>query len=169
MHEEKSETFLLRAVAGLFFAGAVLCCPYLMLIYGGYSLALGIRLMRGKAPLLSADRREARQCWHDFTLGAGILAAVFLAVFVPRFLSELGPPYSMPCRMRSTLFPAAEGERGYYALWQANRFLPLLVILKGASGGSDPIRRHPAFFWIGMRASAQPAAICGWRNPTSTT
>ncbi len=145
-----------HALAGLFFAGAVLCCPYLMLIYGGYSLALGIRLMRGKAPLLSADRREARQCWQDFTLGAGILAAVFLAVLLSRAsLSELGTSLQHALQDEEHApFSLLQKGSGYVtALWQANRFFPLLMILTAVLAVLTRIRRHPAFFWAVCAAS----------------
>lgn len=62
--------------AGLCFAGAVLCCPYLLLLYLVYSTAVLISVLREKRtgrpiPGLSGGR------WLLFTLACALLAALF--------------------------------------------------------------------------------------------
>ncbi len=71
--EEKSRAAYL--LAGLCFAGAVLCCPYLVLVYLLYALAaLLLRKKNSRLPALSV------RAFGLFTLGAAILAVVFFLV-----------------------------------------------------------------------------------------
>jgi len=56
--------------AGLFFAGAVLCCPYLVFLYVLYSVIY----------LVKKKRKE----WAFFYLGCAILAVIFLAFILSR-------------------------------------------------------------------------------------
>lgn len=62
-------------LAGLCFAGAVLCCPYLVLVYFSYSIA--VVLLRKRPGCLPAFSPRA---FGLFTLGAAILAAAFFLV-----------------------------------------------------------------------------------------
>lgn len=62
-------------LAGLCFAGAVLCCPYLVLVYLSYSIA--VVLLRKRPGCLPAFSPRA---FGLFTLGAAILAAAFFLV-----------------------------------------------------------------------------------------
>ena len=69
------------AISGVFFAGAVLCYPYLALIYLVCSIlvfAAGKRRGRQK-PVLPTNHADVRLVWKWFTLGIILLAAVFLA------------------------------------------------------------------------------------------
>ena len=66
-------------VSGFFFAGAVLCCPYLVFVYLVYSLALGITKLRKKNPIIPTNQSKVTTCWLFFTLGAVILAILFLS------------------------------------------------------------------------------------------
>ena len=70
------------ALSGVFFAGAVLCCPYLALVYLLYSLALLCAALRKKNPVIPTNGTEARVCWTYFTAGAALLAALFLAALL---------------------------------------------------------------------------------------
>ena len=67
------------ALSGLFFAAAVLCCPYLAAVYFLYSLVvLANRLLKfSRHPLLEG------KCWLWLTAGISLLAAIFL-IFVLR-------------------------------------------------------------------------------------
>lgn len=56
-------------LAGLFFAGAVLCCPYLLLLYGLFTAAAIIGALRKKGTLL--------RCWLAFSAGCAVLLAAF--------------------------------------------------------------------------------------------
>ena len=75
-------------VSGLFFAGAVLCCPYMAVVYVLYSAGLGIARMRGKRPRISWTGADACVCWRYFTLGIGILAALVLSLLFLRSSPE---------------------------------------------------------------------------------
>lgn len=68
--------------AGLLFAAAVLCCPYLAVVYLLYCLAVLIKRMK-KLPAEEADVFSLR-CWAWVTAGAAVLAAVFLAFLFSR-------------------------------------------------------------------------------------
>ena len=76
------------AAAGAAFAGAVLCCPYLIAVYAIYTVAaIGAEIIqrRPHRPVMSAGRQ-----WFWFTLGAALVAAVFAAfVFSRATLSEI--------------------------------------------------------------------------------
>lgn len=69
-------------VAGLLFAAAVLCCPYLAAVYLLYCLAVLIKRMK-KLPAEEADVFSPR-CWAWVTAGAAALAAVFLGFLFSR-------------------------------------------------------------------------------------
>ena len=58
-------------LSGLFFAGAVLCCPYLLLLYVLGTLAAVWMALRKK--------RGALRCWLLFSAGSAILFLVFCA------------------------------------------------------------------------------------------
>ena len=62
-------------LAGLCFAGAVLCCPYLVLVYLSYSIA--VVLLRKRPGCLPAFSPRA---FGLFTLGAALLAAAFFLI-----------------------------------------------------------------------------------------
>ena len=66
-------------LSGLFFAGAVLCCPYLIGLYVLGSLALLLAKILKKCPGIPFVQADCYTCWRYFTLGATILAVVFLA------------------------------------------------------------------------------------------
>lgn len=70
------------AVAGLLFAAAVLCCPYLAAVYLLYCLAVLIKRFR-KLPVGEGDVFSPK-CWAWATAGAAALAAVFLAFVFSR-------------------------------------------------------------------------------------
>ena len=66
------------AVSGFFFAGAVLCCPYLALVYLIYTAVLAAARLRKKDPVITINQTKASVCWIWFTLGACVLAVIFL-------------------------------------------------------------------------------------------
>lgn len=65
-------------VSGVFFAGAVLCCPYLAAAYILYSAVLGAAKLRKRNPVIPLNGTDVRTCWKYFTLGVCILAVLFL-------------------------------------------------------------------------------------------
>ena len=65
-------------VSGFFFAGAVLCCPYLAGIYLIYTAILGVARLRKKDPEIPTNEAKATICWKYFTIGVGSLAILFL-------------------------------------------------------------------------------------------
>lgn len=75
--------------SGLAFAGAVLCCPYLAVVYAIFGLCAGIHYLLKKLikkPLrfvLMSDMFRLRT-FLFFTAGVGILAALFLLLTLPR-------------------------------------------------------------------------------------
>lgn len=69
-------------LAGLFFAGAVLCCPYLLLLYGLFTAAVIVSAARKKRALL--------RCWIPFSGGCAVLLAAFcLFLFSRGSLSQV--------------------------------------------------------------------------------
>ena len=65
------------AISGFLFAGAVLCCPYLLLGYAVYSAAA---VVYG----IATGHRDAIKAWGCFTLGAAALALLFFAFVLSR-------------------------------------------------------------------------------------
>ena len=92
-------------LAGLCFAGAVLCCPYLVLVYLSYSIA--VVLLRKRPGCLPAFSPRA---FGLFTLGAALLAAAFFLIGLSGAdLSKLPAPlrgiFSDPEHAGQTSFP----------------------------------------------------------------
>lgn len=74
-------------ISGLAFAGAVLCCPYLAAAYVLYLIAVGAHCLIKKTPLnknvFNSDLFSIKTfLW--FTLGAGILAVIFIVFVLSR-------------------------------------------------------------------------------------
>ena len=69
-------------LSGFFFAGAVLCCPYLALIYIIITIVLLFMKLLKKNPYIPFNQTSVHTCWLYFTLGAAVLAAVFLCVLL---------------------------------------------------------------------------------------
>ena len=61
--------------AGVFFAAAVLCCPYLVVVYVFYSILVLINLMRKNCFALDVLKKD---CWLWITVGISALAAAFI-------------------------------------------------------------------------------------------
>lgn len=70
--------------SGLCFAGAVLCCPYLAIAYVLYALCMVAHIMLKKKDMRFVLKSEmfSLRTFLFFTLGVGILAVIFLAVFI---------------------------------------------------------------------------------------
>lgn len=74
-------------ISGLAFAGAVLCCPYLAAVYVMYIIAVGVHYVIKKTALnknLFNSELFSIKTFLWFTLGAGILAAIFLVFVLSR-------------------------------------------------------------------------------------
>ena len=67
-------------VSGVFFSGAVLCCPYLALVYFAYSMALLAARLTGRRPRIAVSRADALECWKFFSLGVAVSAALVLLI-----------------------------------------------------------------------------------------
>ena len=76
-------------LSGFLFACAVLCCPFLVFVWAAYALQMALRKLF-RAGALPAPRKFWR-----FTLGAGLMAAIFLVSLFrglsPRRLAEVLP------------------------------------------------------------------------------
>jgi hypothetical protein len=73
-------------LSGLAFAGAVLCCPYLAIAYIIYAACMVVHIIiknRNIKFVLSSEMFSLRT-FLFFTLGAGILAVIFLAFVLPK-------------------------------------------------------------------------------------
>lgn len=68
------------ALSGLFFAAAVLCCPYLAAVYFLYSLAVLIQKLR---PFCGWEVLSGK-CWLWLTCGIGALAVLFCGFVLSR-------------------------------------------------------------------------------------
>ena len=68
--------------SGFFLAGAVLCCPYLLALYLLFTAAVFALLLKGK--------KSALRCWLFFSLGCGLMLALFcLLLFSRASIGEL--------------------------------------------------------------------------------
>ena len=72
--------------SGLCFAGAVLCCPYLAVVYFLFGLCVCVHLLLRKKELRFVLKSEMfrPRTFLFFSCGVGILAAVFLLFTLPR-------------------------------------------------------------------------------------
>ena len=70
--------------SGLCFAGAVLCCPYLAIAYVLYALCMAVHILLKKRDMSFVLKSEmfSLRTFLFFTLGVGILAVLFLAIFI---------------------------------------------------------------------------------------
>ena len=70
--------------SGLCFAGAVLCCPYLAVAYVLYAICMLVHIMMKNSNAKFALKSEmfSLRTFLFFTLGAGILAVIFLVIFI---------------------------------------------------------------------------------------
>ena len=71
-------------LSGAFYAGAVLCCPYMAVVYLIYSAALGISRRRGNKPHIVWNGADAFFCWRYFTMGVCIPAVLVLVMLFSR-------------------------------------------------------------------------------------
>ncbi len=67
-------------LSGFFFAGAVLCCPFLISLYVFFCVGLLVIKMLKKTSCFPIHPRGLFSCWFYFTLGAVLLATIFLGV-----------------------------------------------------------------------------------------
>ena len=80
-----AKRFFAFFAAGVLFAAAVLCCPYLAAVYALYSLGLLIYGLRRRQALSAYWKK-----WLLFTVGVGALAVLFVAfVFSRASLSQI--------------------------------------------------------------------------------
>ena len=125
-------------VSGVFFAGAVLCCPYLAAIYLFYSFRLGICLIRKKKRAMIINGQDALTCWKYFTLGVCVLSVLFLRALCAG---------TSPGLLLSSLSEALQDEEHpafsvtvkvisyFQGLWQSNDlFLPCVGIILAMTG-----------------------------------
>ncbi len=87
--ERKIASAVTSGVAGLCFAGAVLCCPYLVLVYVYYGILTLCDFVRRKLPAGRADGEMAGTVplWRSFaffTAGCAVAAVAFLIFLVSR-------------------------------------------------------------------------------------
>lgn len=92
-----------RMISGLFFAGAVLCDPYLVLLYVLYTGIVVIALIYEKFNIMAAPAYLKIRNWFFFSLGCLILAFIFcvrllsgrvnnIIISLPYVLNESGHP-----------------------------------------------------------------------------
>lgn len=72
--------------SGLALAGAVLCCPYLVLVYPLFGLCVLVHVLLRKKELRLAIKSEmfSARTFLYFSIGAGILAVIFALFTLPR-------------------------------------------------------------------------------------
>ena len=106
-------------LSGLFFAGAVLCCPYLLVLYVLGTLTALVLALRKK--------RGALRCWLLFSAGSAILLLVFCASLLSRaspsrLLEVLPELFKDPEHMHASLL---ERTRWYLTyLFRCHRVAP---------------------------------------------
>lgn len=117
-------------IAGLAFAGAVLCCPFLLIIYGLYTLAAFVCAVAKLGDTL-AGRILCLRTWLMFTLGCVVLAVLFFLHIamkggLDRMLETL--PYILTDDTHAIEGPIDWLKGFYNAFYRYNRFfLPVLI------------------------------------------
>lgn len=113
-----------RFFAGLFLAGGVLCCPYLVLAYLALAAGFGVVWLRRRD-------RQALAALGWVTAGCAVLAAAFLAfVFSRSSLGELlaNLPMVLSDEAHETVGPAGAVKRYLYVIWNSTDRAPLAMI-----------------------------------------
>ena len=123
------------AAAGLCFAGAVLCCPYLVLIWAAYSLLLIVRCARLKKAGDGAGAARILRAWAWFTLGcvllAGVLAAFVLSRTTPgKILASLPGIFADP--EHAAIGLGRKIEKWLYYIFVYDRLMTLTAIATAA-------------------------------------
>ena len=77
----EKRTKLPYIIAGVLFAAAVLCCPFLVAVYAFYSVLVLINVL--KKSCFSLDVLD-KKCWIWLTVGVSALAVLFLAFVLSR-------------------------------------------------------------------------------------
>lgn len=143
-------------LAGLCFAGAVLCCPPLVLLYLLYALAaLLLRKKAGALPALSG------RAFGLFTLGAAILAAAFFLVGLAgadlsRLPGGLRGVFSDPEHTAGSSFPASLGKAllnypvyvFYNGYWRSGACLIPVLLLAPAARLDKRREEHAAAYLL---------------------
>lgn len=73
-----------EALAGFIFAAAVLCCPYLLLVYAAFLIASIVVSIVKKRAGKEQDTIFNIKCLISFTIGAAVLAVIFAAFVLSR-------------------------------------------------------------------------------------
>ncbi|MGN0982411.1 MAG: hypothetical protein ACI4O0_05935 [Candidatus Limivicinus sp.] len=152
-------------LAGLLFAAAVLCCPYLVALYLLYCLVVLVKGLR-KLPAGAGDLFSPK-AWGWITAGAAALAAVFLVfVFSRTSLKNIlaALPWIMldprhQSRSVLTIVTTYFGE-----MLEANRLLPLWLLsyaslLVAARLGRDSRPRTTLCYLLGLFVAACSLAV----------
>ena len=121
------------AVSGIFYAGAVLCCPYLAVIYLVYSILLGAARLRKKKPFIVINQTDAATCWKYFTIGICVLAVIFLTVLFSgaspaKVIESLG--YALQDPEHTAFSPVYKTTEYFQRIGRSNAFFyPMLIIV----------------------------------------
>ena len=161
-------------ISGIFYAGAVLCCPYLAVIFFLYSAVFGISLLRNKRTVFSLTLEDAGVRWKFFTLGVSILAAIILFVLLdgasPRQLLQ-SLSYAMKDPDHQDFSFVNKGLRYLLSFSNSNDyFFPMLftilligvfsVIMNRLRYSGRSFHKPSAVFFDGGRACCH-ALVCG--------
>ena len=151
---------LQQAVAGLLFAGAVLCCPYLIMVYAVYLAAVIIAAIYRKCKKLKpAASVFTFKSIIFFTIGAAILAALFGAFVLsrgsigkilealPNMLNDPNHPSRSVFNIVLTYFTSVVGVSKLVTLSMC------AVILETIIAGLDKKRREHGIIYL-LAASA---------------
>ena len=118
-------------LSGFFFAGAVLCCPYLALVYLFYTFLIIASKVRNKNPIIETNQTDVLTCWKFFTLGIGILATIFLATLfsggsIQQLMSSL--QYAILDPQHANFSPVDKTREYFQWIVTSNQtFLPMLI------------------------------------------
>ncbi len=136
-------------LSGVFFAAAVLCCPYLALVYLLYSLLILVARIRKKIPIVETSRTDVVTCWKYFTLGVGFLAALFLTALlsggsIQQLISSLR--YALQDPQHANFSPVDKTREYFQWIAASNKFfLPTLITILLMTVLS---RFHPHPIWF---------------------
>ncbi len=120
-------------ISGIFFAAAVLCCPYLAFIYVLYTTAIISFLIRKNGPTAPAGKTDIVNCWFFFTLGVLLLALLFLGmVFSGASMAELEKAIPLVFQDEEHLDFSLQNKTSIYlsSIAHSNSFFwPMLILL----------------------------------------
>lgn len=147
--------------AGLFYGGAVLCCPHLIAGYAVYSAAVLLAAALRKRAAMVKD-------WLAFTMGGGLLAALLVAFILSRtslsrFLQSIPLLFTDPGhQQKSLVWGLVEYIFSILDMWPGSRYVILLCGVAVLVLAADKNRSRHASIYMTFAALASIVLLLGF-------